>query len=230
MEIEQITSMLTEKLGQTSFSSRSLSDYVANNLPAEGTEPDDAYFDKHCKILKSFQGNYSADMARTLTEQMPTKSVEYFIKNPEKFKEFVKSHPELLEKPASTEPEEKDAKYKELEDKLEKLLKAQEENDKKATKNQLCSYVKGKANDLNVSRMALWEDAISKVTYEDGDTNETFLNKVKSQYSADVKRYFGDGEKPYNTKGNQGGSGGSGNAIDKYFAKKAAREGWGKSK
>ena len=45
MEKEQILSEIGTRLGQTSLSQRTLSDYVDGNLPAEGTEPDDAYWE-----------------------------------------------------------------------------------------------------------------------------------------------------------------------------------------
>ena len=42
MEKEQILSAINEKLGNTNFSEKTISDYIDANLPAEGTEPDDA--------------------------------------------------------------------------------------------------------------------------------------------------------------------------------------------
>jgi hypothetical protein len=68
METEKIISTLKEKIGTTSLSDRTISDYVGNNLPADGTEPDDAYFDKHANILKSLSGNFNADVAKWVEE------------------------------------------------------------------------------------------------------------------------------------------------------------------
>lgn len=39
MEKEQILSEITTRVGKTSLSQRTLTDYVNRNLPAEGTEP-----------------------------------------------------------------------------------------------------------------------------------------------------------------------------------------------
>ena len=77
MEKEQILSTLTEKLGQTSFSQQSLQTYVDNNLPAEGAEPDDAYWTRHIAVLKSFQGQFNHDVATKVTEQANAKFEEY---------------------------------------------------------------------------------------------------------------------------------------------------------
>lgn len=63
METEKIISTLKEKIGTTSLSDRTISDYVRNNLLAEGLEPDASYFEKHTNILKSLNGNFNADVA-----------------------------------------------------------------------------------------------------------------------------------------------------------------------
>ena len=68
MEKEQILSAINEKLGNTNFSEKTISDYIDANLPAEGTEPDDAYFNKHVGFLKSLYGNFSADVAKQVNE------------------------------------------------------------------------------------------------------------------------------------------------------------------
>lgn len=56
MEKETLLSTLTEKLGETPLSQRTLDSYISDNLPAEGTEPDEAYWEKHTKFLKSLTG------------------------------------------------------------------------------------------------------------------------------------------------------------------------------
>ena len=68
METEKIISTLKEQIGTTSLSDRTITDYVSNNLLAEGTEPDAAYFTKHANILKSLSGNFNADVAKGVEE------------------------------------------------------------------------------------------------------------------------------------------------------------------
>lgn len=46
MEQEKILSTLSEKLGETSFSPQTLQTYVELNPIAEGSEPDEAYWNK----------------------------------------------------------------------------------------------------------------------------------------------------------------------------------------
>ena len=50
MEKEQILSEMIAKIGKTSLSQRTISGYVEGNLPADGVEPDDAYWQKHVEF------------------------------------------------------------------------------------------------------------------------------------------------------------------------------------
>ncbi|WP_303207352.1 hypothetical protein [Bacteroides oleiciplenus] len=68
MEKEQILSEITTRVGKTSLSQRTLTDYVNRNLPTEGTEPDDAFWEKHVGFLKSLDGNYSHDVSTQVEE------------------------------------------------------------------------------------------------------------------------------------------------------------------
>lgn len=68
MKKEQILSEITTRLGKTSLSQRTLADYVNRNLPTEGTEPDDAFWEKHVGFLKSLDGNFSHDVSTQVEE------------------------------------------------------------------------------------------------------------------------------------------------------------------
>ena len=61
-------STLTEKLGKTSFSQKTLETYVGKHLPSEGTEPDDAYWALHTEVLKTLEGQYNHDVAEAVEE------------------------------------------------------------------------------------------------------------------------------------------------------------------
>ena len=63
MEQEKILSTLSEKLGETSFSPQTLQKYVELNPIAEGSEPDEAYWNKAVNFLKGMQGQYNHDVA-----------------------------------------------------------------------------------------------------------------------------------------------------------------------
>ena len=100
MEKEQILSAINEKLGNTNFSEKTISDYIDANLPAEGTEPDDAYFDKHVGFLKSLYGNFSADVAKQVNE----------------------AKAKLKPAPAQKKEPDDDTRYAALEEKFDKLM------------------------------------------------------------------------------------------------------------
>lgn len=137
MEKEQILSTLNEQLGQTSLSQRTISDYVDNNLPAEGAEFD---FERHAKILKSLNGNFSADVA---------KQVEDFKKN-------YKPSDSTTETPkGSGDPD--------LLKRIEQLEGRLAESAKNATANNLRSEVTAKGKSLKVANEAIWEDAVKAV-------------------------------------------------------------------
>lgn len=63
MEQEKILSTLSEKLGETSFSPQTLQKYVELCPVAEGSEPDEAYWNKAVNFLKGMQGQYNHDVA-----------------------------------------------------------------------------------------------------------------------------------------------------------------------
>lgn len=68
MEKEQILSEITTRLGKTNLSQRTLTDYVSSNLPTEGAEPDDAFWERHVGFLKSLDGNFSHDVSTQVEE------------------------------------------------------------------------------------------------------------------------------------------------------------------
>lgn len=183
MEQEQILSILTEQLGQTSLSQRTISDYVSANLPAEGQEFD---FERHAGILRSLNGNYSADMK---------KAVEDFKKN-------YKPEPP---KPNPREDESKndeDSYLKRLEDKFKSLESRLEESERKNRDNALRKEVAGLKDSLKVANANLWNDCVANVTADKDDTAETLTEKAKSLYEKKLREYFGTGATPYN--GNSG--------------------------
>lgn len=177
MEKEKILSTLTEKLGTTQLSSRTLDTYISNNLPAEGVEPDDAYFKKHVTFLQSLQGQFSHDVSM---------QVEDFKKN---YKPQEKQ-----EEPVVTESHE----LQKLLDRIAALEVANAESEKKLEVGKIRSNVLGKAGELNVANYKNeWEDAVNSTNLSDCKTEDEALDKVKKEFERIVKRYHGDGAKPY---------------------------------
>ena len=181
MEKEQILSTLNEQLGKTSLSARTISDYVDGFMPAEGESFD---FDKHVKILKSLQGNFSNDVAAT---------VEDFKKN---YKPKTDPTPN---------PSNDDAMTKLLA-RLEALEKTNADNAKNATTSALRNEVTAMGKSLKVANEAIWEDAVSSVAIGDTSTAETIVADAKRAYEKMLRRYVGEGAEPYAKNGRQGAS------------------------
>ena len=187
MEKEQILSTINEKLTaqgiKTEPFQRTFGDYLNENLPAEGTEPDDAYFDKHVRVLKSLAGQYSHDFAT---------AVEDFKKN-------------YKPKTSTTETQQKDGEN-DLLKRIEQLEGKIAENAKNASANTLRAEAAAKGKSLKVANEAIWEDAVKAVQIGDDDSADDVTAKAKKEYERMLRRYYGEGTAPYGSSGRLGAS------------------------
>lgn len=183
MEKETLLSTLTEKLGETPLSPRTIGAYVDNNLPAEGTEPDDAYWERHTAILKSMGGNYRADLAAGI----------------EDFKRTFKPQ-------SSTTETQQNGGDPDLLKRIEQLENRLTESVKNSSVNNLRSEVSAKGKSLKVANEAIWEDAVKAVQIGDNDSADDVTANAKKEYERLLKRYYGEGAAPYGTSGRQGAS------------------------
>lgn len=139
-------------------------------------------------LLKSIQS--SVDAERTKAAQA-AKDLE----------DYKKAHPE--QGGGGDNPEVKQLKA-DLEKQKSELdtLKADYENQIKQGKyNALRDQVKGKANELNVSNVPIWNDVVASAEIKDDSTVDTILEAVKTAYEAKLKAYIGDGAAPYRGDG-----------------------------
>ena len=185
MDKEQILSTFKEKVGKTSLSEKTISDYIDAHLPAEGTEPDEAYWQRHTAFFKSLDGNYSADVAAQVND----------------FKKNYK--PET--KTTAGEGGEKGEKS-DLERRLEQLEASMKKSSLEASQSTLRSEVIAQAKSLKVANEALWEDAAAAVQIAENDTAETLTARTRTIYEQRIRRYMGQGVAPYGSTGHQGAS------------------------
>lgn len=183
MEKETLLSTLTEKLGETPLSPRTIGAYVDNNLPAEGTEPDDAYWERHTAILKSMGGNYRADLAAGIEDFKRT----YKPQSPTTDPANKGGDPDLLKR-------------------IEQLEQQNALNAKNASANALRSEVTAKGKSLKVANEAIWADAVAAVQVGDKDTAEDVTANAKRIYEQKLRRYMGEGAEPYGSSSRQGAS------------------------
>lgn len=154
MEKEQILSTLNEKLGQTSFSEKTINDYVDAFIPATEENPD---FDKHVGFLRSLYGNFSADVAKQVNE----------------------AKAKLQPGPAKEEPHD-DKRYAALEEKFDKLMGNYEklterlaEKESKQTQEQLMSQVKAEMVKQGAKDEYVLKQALRGVTLDTKNLSQT---------------------------------------------------------
>lgn len=182
MTEEKLLATLTERVGKTSFSQQTLGRYLKLNPLAEGTEPDDAYWDKAVAFIGEMQGQFNADMAAT---------VEDFKKN---------------YKPETTPPN--NAQNKDGENDLLKRIEQLEQqnaaNAKNASATALRTEATAKGKTLKVVNEAIWADAVEAVKIGENDTADDVVSSAKKIYEQRLRRYMGEGAAPYGSSGRQG--------------------------
>lgn len=203
MGIEQIVTNVKEKLGQTSLSDRSLTEYFTAINP-QG-EPDDAFYATHVAILKSFGGQFSHDVA-------------------EWKKEYEKNNPVT---PPATPPATPPTggmsddvkalfdKQQKTIDSLAALIAAQQ---KKESDGAIKAAAEEYGKTLNADKPALWKSAVQLTPIAENMTSEQYNAAVKTNYESLVAA-SGNGGQPY-VSGGGAGSGESNKDIDDFFAAK----------
>lgn len=212
MEKEQILSTLNEKLGaegiKTDAFQRTFNAYIDANLPAEGTEPDEAYWNRHTTFLKSLSGQFNHDVAEQVREQ--TKNVP----------------------PAPKGGEGDDKRYSALEAKFDKLMDAHNklteqlaEKESKQTQQQLMSQVKTEMKKQGATDEYVLGKTLQGKTLDAKKSVADLAKELLTAYDSEYTACRGKGAAPRN--GNQGGGSNAKNAADAFFARKQKKEGWG---
>lgn len=223
METEKIISTLKEKVGTTTLSDKSISDYVGKNLLPEGTEPDDAYFNKHADILKSFTGNFNHDVAAR---------VEEFKKN-YKPESHVDPKPDERIKTQIETPPSGDKKYEELLKKQEEMEKRWNEKEKAEQqafyKKNLADSFKTAIESKNLLYDPIYYKAIESELGEIDTKKDltTLIGEITPKYEKMLTDNNRNGGIP-SLGGVGGGDTGGKKAVDNFFEQKAAEEGWAK--
>lgn len=208
MEKEQILSTINEKLGNTNFSEKTISDYVDAFIPETEENPD---FDKHVGFLKSLYGNFSADVAKQVNEAKAK-----------------------LQTPPANKQQPDDTRYAALEEKFDKLMGNYEKlteqlahKESKLTQEQLMSQVKAEMKKQGATDEYVLKQTLRGVTLDVKKSVADLAKEMLTAYDSELTACRGKGAAPRN--GGDGGGGSKGkNAADSYFARKQKKEGWGK--
>ena len=217
MEKEELISTLKAKVGNTNFSDRSFSDYAENILPTDGTEPDDAFFERHANIIKSLTGQMRADISTALSKALPDEVQRYLEKNPKYVEDFIAKKGNQPSEPP------KDDKYQALMDEIKNLKDSVANQRKEQNLSVLRASATKKLAEQGIEvNNGIWDDAINSITIPDDANVDDVFKLAKAKYEEMCKKYSFNGGKP------NSGNGGGGNvetdkAVADFFANKKAR-------
>lgn len=170
------------EIGQIGLSQRTVMAYVESHMPSEGTEPNEEYFAKAKSFLQSVAGQFSHDVANQVNE-------------------FKKNY-----KPEPTGGQNNNKDFDSLKSEFEKLkeeiLKAKQVSSADKMRHEVLS----KKDELKVRNANLWDDAVEMVKITEESTLDSVFASAKEIYESKMKRYYGDGAKPYVTTSGGGGS------------------------
>lgn len=206
MTQEEIVSKLTQELGETPLSQRSISEYVGVNMPKEDEEFDYAH---HITILNSFAGNYRADIK---------KEIEEFKKNYKPTIDLPKPKEEKKEEPFNPNSELESLK-KEFSE-LKQLLKDKEsKEEQKSLKSKVIEAMKRqKATDEYVLKATF-----KGITLDTEKSVDELTKEMLKSYDEEFAACRGKGAAPRN--GENGGGNKGKTAADAFFANKRKLEG-----
>jgi hypothetical protein len=182
MDKEQILSTLMGEIGQIGLSQRTVMAYVENHMPSEGTEPNEEYFAKAKSFLQSVAGQFSHDVANQVNE-------------------FKKNY-----KPETTGGQNNNKDFDSLKSEFEKLKEEIFKAKQVSNADKMRHEVLGKKDELKVRNANLWDDAVEMVKITEESTLDSVFASAKEIYESKMKRYYGDGAKPYVTTSGGGGS------------------------
>lgn len=207
MEKEQLLSELKTKLGTTSLSERTLSEYVGNILPSitSDEQVNDTFYTAHVGILKSIEGQLNKDVA----DRVKIARAEW------------EKHPTPpTPNPNPTDP--KNEPNKELED-MKAMLVAMQQKLEAQDKAKLSSDLLASVKSAMKAKGAV-DEAVMLYTFkgESIDTTKSVDELTESYlktYDANYRTLRGDGASPRNGGGSPTPQ--EDKFLDEYFAKKA---------
>jgi hypothetical protein len=210
MEKEQLLSELKSKLGTTSLSERTLSEYVGNILPTitSDEQVNDTFYAAHVGILKSIEGQLNKDVA----DRVKTAKSEW-----------EKNHPTPTPNPNPNPTDPKNEPNKELEE-MKSMIAAMQQKLEAADKAKLSSDMMASVKSAMKAKGAT-DEAVMLYTFkgENIDTTKSVEELTESYlktYDANYRTLRGDGASPRNGDGNLKPQDDS--FMKNFFAQKAA--------
>lgn len=208
MESEKILSSISERLGNTSLSERTIQKYIDLNPVAEGSEPDEAYFKSAVDFLGALSGQYNHDIA-------------------EKVKELEKQYGDKVHEEADETTDKGDEALKNLQEKYDKMFQDLSDKissgEKKRTKMELREKVIKGMRAKNATDEYVLKNTLKGVVFDDEKSVDELVDQYLKEYDKEFAEARGNGVRPRTANGGKGLT-----AADAYFKAKAKREGWNK--
>ena len=225
MEIEKIVSTVQETIGQTDFSAQTIQKAVELYPVAEGQEPDEAYFNKVADFLKGMQGQYNHDFSTKFTEAKKNLLTEDTFKNLSA--EQIADVKKLIEglKPSEPPKPQESEEVKALKEQIAKLTERLDSGDSAKQKAELLQKVRIAMKEQKANDDYVLEKALEGVDIDVKKSVEELTKEMLSKYDAEYRKCRGTGVPP-RLGGGGGGKGES--AADRFFERKAKKEGWKK--
>lgn len=186
MDKEKILPKLSQMLGKTSLSDKTINDYATSiaSLLTDDAQLTEEFYTAHVNILKSMDGNFSHDVAAQVDE------IKKNLPTPQTPPATPQVNPQTEEKPQWA---------KDIEDKFQALQESQQKAQKHALQTQLIESVRKRATNKDASdeksgwaaNAGVLNSAISLIQIEDTDTPETVEQKCREKYNAMCVEIFG---------------------------------------
>lgn len=226
MEIEKIVSSVQSKVGNTDFSAQTIQKAVELYPVADGQEPDEAYFSKVANFLQGMQGQYNHDFSTKFSEAKKNLLTEKTFKDmsAEQVAQ-VKSWLGIAPSGAPTPPAGDSETVKQLKAELATLKNRLDDGDKAKRQAELLQKVKAAMKEQKASDDYVLENTLKGAVMDENKSVDDLAKEYLVKYDAEYLKCRGGGTPPRQSSQNNG-KGES--AADRFFAKKAKKEGWKK--
>lgn len=213
MEQETLVTKLTEKIGETNLSQRTISEYAKSIMPLVTSDEvvNDAFLETHGNILKTIGGQLRHDLAS---------GIEDFKKN---YKPEPKQKQDVVQQD--------DDKYAKLMNEMKELKDSLAKKDAEAAKNavmhQVSTLLAEKIKEATGSEpnAFVFKNTVRDIEIGEKPNISQIVKDAQKAYDENLKAA---GLEPDSPHYNGGGGSGKNKTLDSFFERKAAKEGWNK--
>lgn len=208
MTKEELLAKISEKLGKTSLSERTLNSYVENifKTVSDDSQINDVFLESHVGILKSVEGQLSHDIAEGLKNK-PNEPTEPINPKPSPSDDSIKKILEMI-----SEVKSENSKLRERLDN-EKTLK-----DEQQYKQAVSDAVKGKG----IKNVYILKQVMARKKFDVNKPVEEAVEETLKDYDAEYKDCFGSGGAPREVNNGLGDDEITKKSLDAFFEKKAS--------